>query len=154
MVTNEDIIGLITQESVLVDKQGIVGLYEAAQKMMGLGLGGLLYRAGKVGGRRGAELLVQRLGLQGEDLLRALVVAFNTARWGEATLHTESTPWVLEVRNSVLGAGLQSKRPVCHPIAGYWAGFLEVALGREVEVKEVTCMAQGAEACRFEVHLQ
>ncbi len=142
---------VIQEESVLIDRQGIVALYEAAQKMMGLGLGGLLYRAGKLGGRQGAQLLAQRLQLQGEDLLQALVIAFNTARWGQARLERHAQPWTLYVENSLLGQHLKAKKPVCHPIAGYWAGFLEEALGRAVELREVRCMAMGHEACEFEV---
>lgn len=143
----------IQQESVLIDKQGIVALYEAAQRMMGLGLGGLLYRAGKIGGRQGAQLLAQRLQLQGEDLLPALVVAFNTARWGRAQLDRQTQPWRLYLEESLLGQHLKHKKPVCHPIAGYWAGFLEEALQRRVEVREAQCMATGADRCVFEIHV-
>ncbi|NPA06823.1 MAG: hypothetical protein GXO54_05395 [Chloroflexi bacterium] len=145
----------ILAESVLIDKQGILGLYEAVRKMMGFGLGGLLYRAGKTAGHRSADLLAQRLNVQGEDLLTALTIAFNTARWGQAELQrTNGDTWTLVVRDSVLGANMESKKPVCHPIAGYWAGFLERALGRSVDVREVECMATGAPACRFEVRLK
>ncbi len=146
---------IILEESVLIDKQGIVALYDAVRKMMGFGLGALLYRAGKTGGKQGARLLAERLGLQGEALVEALIAAFNTSRWGQADLERPAEgPWVLKVKDSVLGANLQSKKPVCHPIAGYWAGFLEVALGRAVEVREVQCAATGAEACLFEVQVK
>ena len=154
MVNPEQVRRVIQNESVLIDRQGIVSLYEAVHKMMGFGLGGLLYRAGKIGGRQGAQVLAERLGLQDEELVEALVVAFNASRWGEAVLERGQDPWTLRVQNSVLGQHLRSKKPVCHPIAGYWAGFLEVALGRAVEVQEVACMASGAPECVFEVHLK
>ncbi len=152
-VNPEQVRKMIVAESALIDKRGIVSLYEAVHKMMGFGLGGLLYRAGKMGGRQGAEMLAQRLNLQGEDLLEALCVAFNASRWGEAQLDRTQTPWLLRVRDSVLGQHLHNKKPVCYPIAGYWAGFLEVALNRPVEVREVACMALGHPECVFEVHL-
>ncbi len=144
----------VLAESVLIDKQGIVALYESVRKMMGFGLGALLYRAGKTGGQQGARLLAQRLHLEGEQLLEALVLAFNLSRWGQARLVRGDGPWTLYVRESVLATNIRSKKPVCHPIAGYWAGFLHVALGREVEVREVTCAATGAEECVFEVHFK
>ncbi len=151
----ERVMATILEESVLIDKQGIVALYDAVRKMMGFGLGALLYRAGKTGGKQGATLLVDRLGLQGEALLEALVVAFNTSRWGQAELvRPDEGPWSLQVHHSVLASQIQSKKPVCHPIAGYWAGFLEVALGRPVEVREVQCVATGDEACVFEVQMK
>jgi len=145
---------IVLAESVLIDKQGIVALYEAVRKMMGFGLGALLYRAGKTGGRQGGRLLAQRLQLQGDALLDALVLAFNTSRWGHARLQREQEPWTLHVRDSVLATNIQSKKPVCHPIAGYWAGFLEIALDRGVDVREVRCAATGAEECVFEVRLK
>ncbi len=147
----ETIAATVLEESVLVDKQGIVALYDAVRKMMGLGLGGLLYRAGKTGGRQGARLLAERLHLSGDALVEGLLVAFNTSRWGEAALQREGEPWMLTVRDSVLATNLESKKPVCHPIAGYWAGFLETALERPVEVREIRCAATGAEACEFEI---
>ena len=154
MVNTEQVRQMIVNESVLIDKQGIVSLYEAIHKMMGFGLGGLLYRAGKIGGHQGAKALAERLGLRGDALIEALLVAFNAARWGEAELERGPDPWTLRVRDSVLGQHLRNKKPVCHPIAGYWAGFLEVALGRTVEVKEVACMALGAPECEFKIHLK
>ncbi len=154
MVNTDQVRQMIVSESVLIDKHGIVSLYEAVHKMMGFGLGGLLYRAGKIGGHQGAKVLAERLGLQNEALIEALVVAFNTSRWGEAVLEREQDLWTLRVKESVLGQHLHSKKPVCHPIAGYWAGFLEVALGRAVEVQEVACMASGAPECVFKVHLK
>ncbi len=148
------VVQTILEESVLIDKQGIVALYDAVRKMMGFGLGALLYRAGKTGGRQGAQLLAQRLGLHGERLLDALVIAFNTSRWGQARLVRQTEPWHLHVRDSVLGANLESKKPVCHPIAGYWAGFFEVAFDRPVEVREVQCAATGATECLFEIRFK
>ncbi|NPA31186.1 MAG: hypothetical protein GXO37_04225 [Chloroflexi bacterium] len=150
-VDPQRVIQTVLDESVLIDKQGIVALYDAVRKMMGFGLGALLYRAGKIGGQQGAELLAGRLGLAGDDLLEALVLAFNASRWGQARLARGGTRWHLVVHDSVLATRIRSKKPVCHPIAGYWAGFLQVALGTEVEVREVQCAATGAEACVFEV---
>ena len=144
----------VLEESVLIDKQGIVTLYEAVHKMMGIGLGGLLYRAGKIAGRQSAALLQERLQLAPEDLIEGLLIAFNTARWGEAQLDRSSSPWQLTVRDSVLASRMQSKKPVCHPIAGYWAGFLAFATQREVDVQEKQCAATGAPACVFEVRFK
>ncbi len=154
MVDPERIREAIVAESVLVDRQGVVALYEAIHKMVGFGLGGLLYRAGKTGGMQGARLLADRFQLQGEDLLQALLIAFNTARWGRAELNRTTEPWTLHIYDSVLGQHLKSKKPVCHPIAGYWAGFLQTALGKEVQVREVQCMAQGHDHCVFEIQIR
>ena len=61
-VAEADIARLIREESVLVDKEGLVSLYEGVLKLAGWGLGGILRNAGKQGGARGAQLLRGRLG--------------------------------------------------------------------------------------------
>ncbi len=147
-VDPEAVVQLIRQESVLVDREGLVALYEAVHKMAGFGLGGILYAAGKKGGEQGARTLRERLGLEGEDLLQAARIAFNTSGWGTMEFLDEGR---IQVRDSALAGRIRSRKPVCHPLAGYIAGFLEAAWGKKVKVKEVACAASGAEACLFEV---
>lgn len=56
------VIEVIRQESALIDRAGIVSLYEAAPRRAGLGLDGMIHQAGV----RGARLLQEQLGLNGE----------------------------------------------------------------------------------------
>lgn len=137
------VIEVIRQESVLIDRAGIVSLYEAAPRRAGLGLDGMIHQAGV----RGARLLQERLGLNGEALLEA---AFNASGWGRAPWARREEGFEVKIEGSIPAEVLRpQKKPVCHPLAGHIAGFLEVALGRRVRVREGACAAVEGTACRL-----
>ncbi len=152
MVDEQKVREFILSESVLVDRGAIGVLYETALKFVGLGIGGILYTAGKRGGARGAELLAKQFGFQGDELLDAALIAFNRSNWGQASVVRDGDKMSLKVENSALASSmLGQKKPICHPIAGYLAGFLEEAWKRPVKVHETECMASGGARCVFEV---
>lgn len=152
MENSQQVLDLIRAESVLIDR-GIIGeLYETGLKFLGIGIGGILYTAGKKGGARGARLLHTRLGLQGDDLLHAALLAFTEAHWGAGKLLNDNGNVAIQVDDSVLASSVpRQKKPICHPLAGYIAGFLEEAWRKSVKVKEVKCIAAGDPNCLFEV---
>ncbi len=152
MIDEDQIVQLIREESVLIDRGAIGELYETGLKFLGIGVGGVLYTAGKKGGARGARMLRDKFGYQGNDLLRAAIVAFNQSNWGRAELLWHSDGLKIEVTNSTLASNVNGqKRPICHPIAGYIAGFLEEAWQKPVRVREAECMAQAQPHCLFVV---
>lgn len=150
-INEQQIRDLIQSHSVLLARDGLATLYENIFKMAGFGLGGILYNAGKKAGEQGVAILQNELGLSGEDLLRAALIGFNHSGWGQAELERTDGTLRVHVYNSALAGTMQSKKPVCHPIAGYMAGFLEAALGRSVKVRETACVASGSDHCIFEV---
>jgi predicted hydrocarbon binding protein len=152
MENSQQVLDLIRAESVLIDR-GIIGeLYETGLKFLGIGIGGILYTAGKKGGARGAQLLHKRLGLSGDELLEAALLAFTEAHWGIGELLRDNGTLKIQVRDSVLASSVpRQKKPICHPLAGYIAGFLEEAWKKSVKVKEVKCIAAGDPHCLFEV---
>ncbi len=142
----------ILAESVLVDRGAIGVLYETALKFVGLGIGGILYSAGKRGGARGAALLQNRFAFQGDELLDAALIAFERGNWGKPTLLRDNGRIAVKVQDSALASSVNGqKKPICHPLAGYLAGFLEEAWKRPVKVHEVACIASGHPHCLFEV---
>lgn len=142
----------ILSESVLVDRGAIGVLYETALKFVGLGIGGIMYTAGKKGGARGAELLAKQFDFQGDQLLDAALVAFERGNWGKPTLIRENGNLTIKVEHSALAASVTGqKKPICHPLAGYLAGFLEEVWQRPVKVHEIECMANGHPHCTFVV---
>ncbi len=152
MIDQAQVIALIREESLLIDRGAIGELYETALRFVGIGIGGIMYSAGKKGGARGAQLLRSRLGVEGDDLLDAALVAFNESNWGKATLAQENGILQIHVEQSALASSLQSqKKHICHPLAGYMAGFLEEAWKRPVKVRETECIASGGAECVFEI---
>ena len=152
MVDEQQVREFILSESVLVDRGAIGVLYETALKFVGLGIGGILYTAGKKGGARGAELLIKQFGYQGDELLHAALIAFERGNWGKPTLTREDDKISIKVENSALASSVTGqKKSICHPLAGYLAGFLEEAWKRPVKVQETQCMATGNDCCVFVV---
>ncbi len=152
MIDDGQVIALIRDESVLIDRGAIGDLYETALKFVGVGIGGILYTAGKKGGARGARLLQARLGLEGNDLLNAALLAFNESNWGQARLiESEGTTSILVEDSALAGSVSTQKKSICHPLAGYIAGFLEEAWKRPVKVRETECLASGGARCIFQV---
>ena len=152
MVDERQVREFILAESVLVDRGAIGVLYETALKFVGLGIGGILYTAGKKGGARGAELLAKQFAFQGDALLDAALIAFERGNWGIPTLMRDNGKISVKVENSALASSVTGqKKPICHPLAGYLAGFLEQVWKRPVKVHEVECMATGHSYCLFEV---
>lgn len=152
MISQQKVSALIRAESVLVDKNAIGEMYSTALKFVGMGVGGILYSAGKQGGLSGARLLRDKLGYDGDDLVDAALTAFNQSNWGHATLMREEPKLFINVEHSTLASAVPTqKRSVCHPIAGYLAGFLEEAWHRPVKVQEIECIAAGHPRCRFTV---
>ena len=47
-----------------------------------------------------------------------------------------------------------SEEPVCHTLTGYASGYMTTACGRNIYVKEMTCMAMGHKDCTFEVRVE
>ncbi len=151
MVEDQQVVTLIRSESVLIDRGAIAELYETALKFVGVGMGGIMYTAGKKGGARGAEMLRSRLDLEGDELLTAALIAFNQSNWGSARLTHDNGILRIEVENSALASAVpHQKRPICHPLAGYMAGFLEVAWQRPVKVRETECLGANGSRCVFE----
>ena len=152
MVDEQQVKEFILSESVLVDRGAIGVLYETALKFVGLGIGGIMYTAGKKGGARGAELLEKHFALQGDELLEAALIAFERGNWGKPTLIRENDKITIKVENSALASSVTGQRkPICHPLAGYLAGFLEEVRKHPVKVHETECMATGHPHCMFVV---
>jgi predicted hydrocarbon binding protein len=55
----------------------------------------------------------------------------------------------IEIRNCFYCGELHSENCICWPPVGFWLSMMEWITGKEHDVHEVECMAQGAESCKF-----
>ena len=147
---------LVREESILIARDVIVDLYTAFEKFLKFA-GPVLYNAAKKAGRHMARLLMER-GIVNQDnaveaLLRSIVDAgyASDARVVEEREEKKKRVIRVAMKGTLLGSKLQRKKPVDLPIAGFMAGWLEEALGKKVDVKEVACMATGSEECVFDI---
>jgi len=59
------------------------------------------------------------------------------------------------VEGSILVEAMgRSDKPVCRPMAAFFKGFLSELLGKDIDVKETECQAQGKERCVFKMEIK
>jgi len=115
----------------------------------------LQYNTGKAVGKRVAESLSKIFGVEGIEIISAVIQAVQTTGWG-----------IVEARDVDLKRGRETiiirecfealawrKKPykACHWARGYIAGTACVTFGRPMEAVEVKCLAAGDEYCEFRV---
>ena len=55
----------------------------------------------------------------------------------------------VEIRDCFYCGDLQSQSCICWPPVGFWMSMMKWITGKEHDVKEIECRAQGKESCRF-----
>jgi uncharacterized protein len=95
----------------------------------------------------------ERQSLSGADFIASTCAAARKLGWGEwNTTAVSDRSLTVEVKNSPFAAGFGSSQcPVCAAIAGILRAAAFKAYGAQSEVTELTCAAQGAPVCRFEI---
>jgi predicted hydrocarbon binding protein len=88
-----------------------------------------------------------------EDFLASTCGVANTLGWGSWSLTEEADGVrVIRVNDSPFAAGYgSSPRAVCAPIKGVLRACAVVGYGKDVEVEETECVAQGNKQCCFRI---
>jgi two-component sensor histidine kinase/predicted hydrocarbon binding protein len=121
-----------------------------------------LYDNAKVIGKKDAVALHSKLDLKEPiEKLSAGPIHFAYTGWANVEISPESNPvanddFVLKFQHhnsfeaqSWIKANKKSSSPVCTMNCGYSAGWCEESYGMPLTTVEVTCEAQGADACTF-----
>jgi predicted hydrocarbon binding protein len=92
------------------------------------------------------------------ELIQAFAQAEKAIGWGIfefQEVNFERLSGTVIVRDSFEAASWGKKSyKVCDWTRGAIAGFMSVVFGKPVEVKEVKCLANGAEHCEFVIQLE
>jgi len=109
-------------------------------------------RSVRDGGRRSAERY-RKLGAgDAERLLATIESTAPQLGWGLWSFAVDDGGWDLGVVDSPFAAAYGcAEAPVCAPIRGMLLALADLLLGGRAEVREVACVAVGAETCRFRV---
>lgn len=86
---------------------------------------------------------------------RALEVVASRLREGGGTvsIHCLDMDLMLADHSSAATLGQSSSVPICFVMQGLIQGALAWALGREIDVEEISCRAMGQPACEFRIFL-
>ncbi len=147
----------IERESVLIHRDALIDGYREIMKLSKLGADMIVRKAAEYGGKKGAITLKERYGVYTdifEDAMKFLSVIAESSRMIDLFEYNISS-MEIHIEGSILVEAVgSSDKPVCKPMASFFKGFLTELLGKEVNVQEVSCQAQGKEKCVFKIELK
>lgn len=147
---------------VLVGTSILAGLASHMIKIIGYDMTGrFLYDSTKGYLRNLQNTLIDSFGIKRTDeefLVRVAALPFYLSAYGfcigNAEIDREKQTITLKLRESFIAKELTEEgydRPICHFLAGAFAGFAEAWAGEECSCIETKCMAMGHPHCEFEV---
>jgi divinyl protochlorophyllide a 8-vinyl-reductase len=146
----------------MVAERDVIALHATVRRALGADAArGVMIAAGL---GTGDYLLAHRIPPVAQRLLRllparlasrALLTAIARHTWtfagsGECTF-TNGHPVLLEIRNCPTCRGEHSAVPQCEYYANTFARLYGALVHRNARVRETTCIANGSDACRFEI---
>ncbi len=154
-VTNAELTQMektLEKEGILVEKDMLVKMYEALEKAIGM-VGPLIYNVVKKSAKEHAKELMDQGVLVKDNALDAVLKIIKHYGYAKELEVVQETDNEVRIRGKGLLFGEafkgKKKNPVDSAIAGFIAGWLEVAWGKRVEAKEVACEAKGDPYCEF-----
>ncbi len=147
----------IERESVLIHRDALIDGYREIMKLSKFGADMVVRKAAEYGGKKGAVTLKERYGVYTdifEDALRFLSVIAESSRMIDLFEYSIGSMEIYIEGSILVEAVGKSDKPVCRPMASFFKGFLGELLGKDVEVKETECQAQGKERCIFKLELK
>jgi len=147
------------KNSVMINKDVIIDMYKAVEKLLRFA-GGILYGGAKEAGKLTVKRLIEQGIVNRDNVADVLFESFVIAGYADS-LHVERVEvskgrTVLEVsgENLLLGSRLNKKGHLDQPLAGYMAGWLETFYGEKVKARETACVARGDPACVFRIEIE
>ncbi len=151
----EHVVDFLEETSVRVPKSALAEAYAQVLRLSGIGLTGLIASAVERSATHVAEQYLQAYGKPEAVHVPEMIALFLTrGGWGTFQVRQQQDRMVeLEAPEGTLFTqhGIQSRKPVCHPISASIQGFARKLLGERARVKEVQCRAKQDERCVFRV---
>jgi len=157
LIFNPEKGGLFYQEVryLLVRPETLVAFQKEAEKEIGEKASNILYQSGFHGGTLSSKKYRDVFGLSNEEIIRFMMEMGPQIGWGRFELERfDGNHRILMVRvyHSPFAEGYgPSSKPVCHMIRGVLGGMASSVFGKEIESKEISCLAKGDGYCRFEI---
>jgi predicted hydrocarbon binding protein len=111
------------------------------------------YQGGFTGGKLSSTRFKNDMGFDDRQIIDFMANMGTQIGWGNfdvVEFDPENQKLIVEVQSSPFAeAASPSSKPVCHFIRGVLAGMCTGLFRKEVESVEETCLATGAQSCRF-----
>ncbi len=157
LISNPEKGGLFYKEVryLLLRPETLAAFQKAAEKEIGAKASNLLYQSGFQGGTLSSKRYREVFGLSDEEIIRFMVAMGPQIGWGRFELERfdgNKKVLIVKVYHSPFAEGYgPSSNPVCHMIRGVLGGMGSLVFRKEIDSKEVSCLAKGDEYCRFEI---
>jgi len=139
----------------LVRPETLAAFQKATEKEIGEKASNILYQSGFQGGALSSKRYREVSGFSDKEIIRFMVEMGPQIGWGRFELERfdgNKKVLIVKVYHSPFAEGYgPSSKPVCHMIRGVLGGMGSLVFKKEIESKEVSCLAKGDEYCRFEV---
>ena len=139
----------------LVRPETLAVFQKAIEKEIGERASQILYQGGHAGGSLSSKRYREVFGFSDEEIIRFMLKMGSQIGWGRFELDRfdgNKRVLIVKVYHSPFAEayGLSSQ-PVCHMIRGVLGGMGSLIFGKDIESKEVSCLAKGDEYCGFEI---
>ena len=139
----------------LVRPETLAAFQKAVEKEIGTKASNILYQSGFQGGTLSSKKYRDVFGLSNEEIIRFMMEMGSQIGWGRFELEgfdASKEILIVKVYHSPFAEAYgASSQPVCHMIRGVLGGVASSVFGKEIESKEISCLAKGDKYCRFEI---
>lgn len=153
-MVREGVVMLDGVRHVLMPSSILTELEASGEKVLGRGLGAILFDAGERSGRMVGEITKRQApSVPPQTLLEFIEIGGRARGFGAiefVTHDVESAQFLLRVHDSPHAEVSEPRRgTACYYPLGFWAGVAGVLCARPVEAEETRCLARGDEYCEF-----
>lgn len=139
----------------LIRPETLVAFQKATEGELGEKASRILFQGGLIGGTLSSKRYREIFGLSDQKLIHFMMEMGSQIGWGRFELErfdSNQMYLLVKIHHSPFAEAYgPSSSPVCHIIRGILGGMGSVIFNKEIEAKELSCMAMGDEYCRFEI---
>lgn len=139
----------------LIRPETLAAFQKAIEKEIGEKASRILFDSGFEGGSLSSKKYREVFGFSDEETIRFMMEMGSQIGWGRFELErfdSAKKHFAVKVYHSPFAEAYgSSPKPICHMIRGVLGGLASVVFGKEIESKELSCLAKGDECCRFEI---
>ena len=139
----------------LIRPETLATFQKGIEKEMGEKASRILFESGFQGGSLSSKKYREIFAFSDEEIVHFMAEMGSQIGWGRFELEKfdfAQKRLVFKVYHSPFAEAYgSSSKPICHMIRGVLGGMASVLFGREVQSKELYCLAKGDEWCWFEI---
>jgi purine catabolism regulator len=139
----------------LIRPETLITFQRAIEREIGEKASQILYQSGFQGGSLSSKKYREVFGFSDEQIIHFMIEMGPQIGWGRFELERfDPSKKILIVRvyhSPFAEAYGASSSSVCHFIRGVLGGMVSVVFKKEIDAKELSCLAKGDECCWFEI---